>query len=260
MKLYVGSKEYKPDGYLTVDIDVSMKPDIVGNIMNLDILDNEVVDEIVASHVLEHLDWPDSFLAISEFQRVLKFDGKLKIAVPDMDLLLRMIFSGDSAFHVMGIVYGTGGKGNKFEQHRYGFTRSMLLEILEVLGFGEFDWFSHSFNDASSGWIPRYDDDHFGISINICSTKKFNPLIDPKTLYEKLCDNSLRDFSAVAADFLTDIKSDISAPKIYQRIHFKLIEAIERIKFLEKQIDKVVTERQELEPPSRGGHTSSSTD
>ena len=30
MKLYLGSREYKPEGFLTVDIDARHEPDIVG--------------------------------------------------------------------------------------------------------------------------------------------------------------------------------------------------------------------------------------
>lgn len=244
MKIYVGSRDYKPDGFLTLDIDEQFAPDIVGDIRNLDNIDTNSVAEIVASHVLEHLDWPDSFLAISEFSRILKSDGLLKIAVPDLDALTKMLLSGDSAFHVIGLIYGVGGRENKFEQHRYGFTSGMLIEILTLLGFDEFNWWNSDIDDASNGWIPRYDNMAVGMSLNISARKRGDSLVDCLALYKSLCEQPMSDFLMVAADCFIDGKTRLkfSPPKLLQRIHFKLIEANQRIKYLEDIIADLNTD------------------
>lgn len=78
MKLYVGSRNYKPEGYLTVDIDPSMKPDIVADITKMSSVADNSCSEVVAGHVLEHIDWPDSFLAFSEFSRILRPGGGIE--------------------------------------------------------------------------------------------------------------------------------------------------------------------------------------
>lgn len=240
MKLYVGSHQYKPDGYLTVDIDPSMKPDIVADITNMTAVADASCSEIVAGHVLEHIDWPDSFLAFAEFSRVLKVGGTLKIAVPDMNALLRMMLSGDSAFHVVGLIYGVGGRVNKFEQHRYGYTVGMLIDILETLGFGDFDWWNSDFADASNGWAPRYDDHHVGISLNLKAIKKRPPVCDAGQIYTALTEKPLADFLAIVADQIKDrppVRST-EAYKIYQRIHFHLIESEKRVRSLESRYVK----------------------
>lgn len=240
VKLYVGSRNFKPDGYLTVDIDPAMKPDIVADVTDMSPVTDHSVDEVVAGHVLEHIDWPDSFLAFSEFARVLKPGGILKIALPDMGCLLRMLLSGDSVFHVMGLIYGVGGRINRFEQHRYGFTPGMLVDILETLGFERFDWWNSEFGDASNGWIPRYDDEHAAVSLNLQAIKVREPAVDPKVLYRRLVERPLGDFLAVAAEVQIGEggdRGDGQVAKLYQRIHFQLIDARQRIKYLESQLD-----------------------
>jgi rfaE bifunctional protein nucleotidyltransferase chain/domain len=180
LKLHVGSRNYKPDGYVTVDIDPANAPDIVADITDMAVVADASCDEVVAGHVLEHIEWPNSFGAIAEFARVLKPGGVVKIAVPDMASLLRMLLSGESAFHVMGLVYGLGGRVNTFERHRYGFTPGMLADILETLGFGEFDWWNSSLADAPNGWAPRGLDERIGMSLNMQAVKIAAPMVDPK--------------------------------------------------------------------------------
>lgn len=248
MKLYVGSRNYKPDGYLTVDIDPSMMPDIVADITKMTSVEDNSCSEVVAGHVLEHIDWPDSFLAFSEFARILRPGGELKIAIPDMGALLRMLLSGDSAFHVIGLIYGVGGRVNKFEQHRYGFTIGMVIDILEALGFSDFDWWNSNINDASNGWCPRYESQHVGISLNIKATKKQPPVADPQKIYEKLIANPLSDFLAVVADLIAEKNPEAvgtDAAKVYQRIHFQLIDARQRIKYLENNIAEMENRSEE---------------
>jgi hypothetical protein len=241
MKLYVGSRDYKPEGYQTVDIDPTNKPDIVADIRNMSSVANGTCDEVVAGHVLEHIDWPDSFAAIAEFGRVLSMGGMVKIAVPDMSALLRMLLSGESSFHVMGLIYGLGGRENTFEAHRYGFTPGMLVDILETLGFGEFNWWNSNLSDASNGWAPRGLDERIGISLNVSAKKIATPVVPPTDLYAELLKTPMEDFLTVVGRIR---KGHVGAPqrdatvsaKLLQLMHFQLIEAQQRNKFLESQI------------------------
>jgi predicted SAM-dependent methyltransferase len=242
MKLYVGSRDYKPAGYRTVDIDASMGADIVADITKLgDVVEPESCEEIVAGHVLEHIDWPDSFLAIIEFQRALKVGGTLKIALPDMGLMLRMLLnSASSDFFVMGLIYGCGGRTNRFEQHRYGFTVGMLVDILETLGFEDFAWWNSDLPDGSNGWVPQAEDNNVSMSLNVSCVKRTEPMVDPRKLYEELARSPLTDFLTTAAKLrLAEgpvTPSGGSAPRLYQRIHMQLIEARQRIAYLEDRL------------------------
>ena len=42
-KLYLGSRDYRPSGFLTVDIDPAMKPDIIADLRDLADVDDKVM-------------------------------------------------------------------------------------------------------------------------------------------------------------------------------------------------------------------------
>ena len=239
MKLYVGSRNYHPPGYVTVDIDPTNKPDIVADIRDMAPVADASCDEVVAGHVLEHIDWPDSFAAMAEFARVLKPQGVMRLAVPDMSALMRMLLSGESSFHVMGLIYGLGGRTNPFEQHRYGFTPGMLVDILETLGFGEFDWWNSDLPDASNGWAPRGLDERIGMSLNLSARKIGTPSMAPRAILEELIRVPMDDFLSVVArleghDHARSAPPDrMVSAKLLQLMHFRLIEAEQRIRYLE---------------------------
>jgi len=65
--------------YKTVDIDPDAKPDIVGDIHNLDIPDGSV-DAVICRSVLEHVENP--IKAVSELRRILRDGGKIYASVP----------------------------------------------------------------------------------------------------------------------------------------------------------------------------------
>lgn len=256
MKLYVGSRNYRPAGYVTVDIDAANNPDILADIRDMSPVADGTCDEVVAGHVLEHIDWPDSFAAMAEFTRVLKPDGIVRIAVPDMAALLRMLLSGESAFHVMGLIYGLGGRTNSFEAHRYGFTPGMLVDILETLGFGAFDWWNSDLPDASNGWAPRGMDERIGMSLNLSARKLGAPSVSPRALHEELLRTPMDDFLTVVArlegrDRGAGASVDrIVSGKLLQLMHARLVDAEQRIRYLEGR----PTPEQQLAgaPPERG--------
>ncbi len=69
----------KKEKFLTLDINPNNKPDIVASADNIP-LENNTVDSIVCTQVLEHLKNPT--LAVAEFYRVLKNGGHVLITVP----------------------------------------------------------------------------------------------------------------------------------------------------------------------------------
>ena len=237
MKLYVGSHDFRPDGYMTLDIDETHRPDIVADITKYIPVETETCEEVVAGHVLEHIEWPDSFMALSELGRVLHIGGRLKLAVPDMGLLAAMVFRGTSDFHAMALIFGVGGRTHKFEAHRFGFTAGMLADVLTSLGFADFDWWNSDVGDASNGWAPRPMDRHTGISLNIAAIKKTGPVADPKLIHASLIETPMDDF----LDVVTRVTGSGAPrpgpvwPSLAQRIHFQLIEAQQRIRYLEDQ-------------------------
>lgn len=82
-KLNIGCGPDKKDGYINIDYDSTFNPDIVRDIEKGLPFDDNSVDEIFCSHVLEHV--KDLIFVMNEFWRVLKSGGKLFILVPPYD-------------------------------------------------------------------------------------------------------------------------------------------------------------------------------
>ena len=82
MKLNLGSGIYPASGFINLDIDPSVNPDIVRDVSRgLPFCDN-FIDEVRAYHFLEHLSPEDFLFTLSEVHRVLKKGGLFDIIVP----------------------------------------------------------------------------------------------------------------------------------------------------------------------------------
>jgi predicted SAM-dependent methyltransferase len=237
MKLYIGSRHYKPDGYLTVDIDPNNHPDILSDAAALDAIPSGSVDEIMAGHVLEHIPYPRSFAALGEWARVLKVGGTLKVGVPDLKLLCSMIMRGVSVYQAIGLMYGTRRVSNQYEAHHWGYTREMLVEMFTVLGLGQFGSWNSPLHDASNGWMWGEADDRIAISLNLSGVKVREPLVDPKKAVEELMANIEAPFLTVVRKAALGDASALPEPQLeaelFQKLHQDLIEARFRIQDLE---------------------------
>jgi ubiquinone/menaquinone biosynthesis C-methylase UbiE len=81
MKLDIGCGNRKKDGYIGVDIVKTPSVDIVCDIrQGLPMIENNSVDEIYCSHILEHIANLEEVM--KEFHRILKSSGSLIIRVP----------------------------------------------------------------------------------------------------------------------------------------------------------------------------------
>ena len=243
LKLYVGARKIRPDGFCTLDLDPRMEPDIVADVCKMTEIENGCCEEVIANAVLEHIDWPDGFLAIAELVRIIKVGGILKISVPDIATYCQLLLNNDSSkFHVMGIMFGIGGRANKFEQHRYGYTAAMLCEILQLLGCGEFNWmFPLAIGDSSGGWTPRWKEQSVAECLNFTCRKIGEPPVSPQDIYKVLLEDPFADLLGIASSQKIDqgvIPGEAFSPLLYQKIHFELIKAGQRIKYLEEQLNK----------------------
>jgi len=81
MKLNLGCGVHKLEGYINIDISSKCKPDVVCDINKGLTFKNESIQEIKASHILEHID--DLIFVMNECWRVLKVGGILNIEVPN---------------------------------------------------------------------------------------------------------------------------------------------------------------------------------
>lgn len=97
----------------------------------LDVPDNSV-DEIRASHLLEHFDYRQTLDVLKDWWRALKPGGVLKVAVPDVDWWVKT-YTGGGHPQLEGIMFGGHVDGDDF--HHALFNDGKLRELLRMAGF-----------------------------------------------------------------------------------------------------------------------------
>ncbi|WP_292938413.1 class I SAM-dependent methyltransferase [Noviherbaspirillum sp.] len=133
---------------LRLDIDETVSPDIVGSMTDMSALPDSSVDAVFSSHNIEHLYAHEVPKALAEFKRVLKPDGFVVIACPDLQSVCALVaedkLTAPAYESPMGpitpldILYGHRppmARGNLFMAHRCGFTKSVLIATLQTAGF-----------------------------------------------------------------------------------------------------------------------------
>lgn len=131
-----------------LDIDASVKPDIVASMTDLSAVPDETADAIFSSHNIEHLFPHEVPKALAEFHRVLKPDGLVVITCPDLRAACRWVAEGreEEVAYVsaagpitpLDLIYSYRGftaTGSPFMAHRWGFTLRTLVEALRHAGF-----------------------------------------------------------------------------------------------------------------------------
>jgi SAM-dependent methyltransferase len=116
------------------------------------------VDELRASHVLEHFPHGQIGAVIADWVRVLKPGGVLKIAVPDFQHVAERYVAGEEV-NVQG--YVMGGQSDERDFHKALFDRAGLEQALRNAGLiGIRDWKSEIEDCAA---LP--------VSLNLAATK-----------------------------------------------------------------------------------------
>lgn len=171
LRLHMGGVERKA-GWKIVNIQDGPDVDYPGDIADVArSFDDCSVDEIYASHILEHLGYDKALPeALAEMARILKPNGKFYIAVPDMAALCKL-FSHPNAdmqvrIHVMRILYG--GRTDPYDVHYVGLDHEILGYFLGQAGFKRMERVKAFglFDDASTvevGGVP--------VSLNVIAYK-----------------------------------------------------------------------------------------
>ena len=82
---------------LRLDIDPAVQPDVLGTMTDMSAVATGSVDAVVSSHNIEHLYPHEVPLALAEFVRVLKPDGRLLITCPDLQSVCARVAKGELA-------------------------------------------------------------------------------------------------------------------------------------------------------------------
>lgn len=148
------------------------------NITDLPFAD-DAVELIYASHVLEYFDRTEVLKVLTEWHRVLKPGGVLRLAVPDFEAMTKLYVSGKCKLsNIVGPLYGKMPMGDVTIYHKttYDFLElESMLESLMFKGVSRYDWRNteHAhIDDHSQAYIPHMDKENGTlISLNIEAVK-----------------------------------------------------------------------------------------
>ena len=111
-KLNAGCWQQRLDGYLNMDIysrGPDDAPEVVADIRDMPFPDN-YFEEVLMSHILEHLQHDDVVGALREVYRVLQPGGVAKIIGPDYDRAERSFLAGEIDTDYRPLIWGHGNK------------------------------------------------------------------------------------------------------------------------------------------------------
>lgn len=143
LKLNIGAGDTVLPGYVRVDGRgllgqdvVQMSPYVFGNA--------DSITEIYCSHLLEHFPRSQFPSILSNFYRMLKPGGTLRIAVPDFAWFVGQYSSGVGLGELLAPLFG--GQNYDFNYHMNVFDRNTLHSFLLAAGFTTIeDWSSRAF-------------------------------------------------------------------------------------------------------------------
>jgi hypothetical protein len=157
--LHVGCGPYYPEALpaefsrsdwqeIRLDIDAKVHPDMLGTITDLSAVGDNSVEGIFSYHNLEHIYDYEVPIALGEFLRVLKPEGRLMLVVPDMQRAAEWVARGDmdeeplyispgGPVKALWMFYGMGTSvpNQPYMAHKTGFTAASLQPRLESAGF-----------------------------------------------------------------------------------------------------------------------------
>lgn len=147
VRLNIGAGGVPLNGYDNLDIKSGT------DCTKLSHADNSV-DEIYASHVLEHWPYEKTAEVLLEWVRALKPGGRLRVSVPDFDLLVKA-YSQGTTLNVEGILLG--GHVDADDYHKAIFTRDKLAKLMRLAGLKRI-----------ARWTPEHEDcSKLPISLNL---------------------------------------------------------------------------------------------
>ena len=152
MKLNLGCGNKPLEGYENIDRKNGQEA------YPLNCSDNSV-DEIRASHILEHFSHKDVLDILRHWTSKLKTGGVLKVAVPDFGKIAKFYLDGEK---INTVGYLMGGQTDKDDYHHTIFDKQSLYELLKASGLEDIQEWQDAAGDCSS--LP--------ISLNLMGTKK----------------------------------------------------------------------------------------
>lgn len=176
MKLHLGCGDKILEGFINIDTRKIEGVDIVDDVAILSKIENESVDLIYCSHVLEHFGRNTYLSVLKRWYSVLKYGGILRISVPDFEKVVDHYLINKDIDKIRGFLYG--GQNYKENYHYCAWDFNKLKSDLNEVGFKEvyrYDWDKtehKDIDDYSQSYLPHMDKENgMLMSLNIEAIK-----------------------------------------------------------------------------------------
>jgi len=133
IKLNLGCGDDKREGYVNIDL-YNANADLQCDVAGLPYNDN-TVDEIFSSHVIEHFDWRAGWEVLREWYRVLKPGGVLKIETPDFHWSCAAFVNGTHQQRIRLYSHFFSEPWKPGHTHKFLFTEEQLGWQMSEVGF-----------------------------------------------------------------------------------------------------------------------------
>jgi predicted SAM-dependent methyltransferase len=138
MHLHIGGQERK-DGWQILNVQPGPHVDFVGDLRDLSQFADASIENVYASHVLEHVTQAQVLPVLAGVRRTLVPNGKFMISVPDLDVLCHLFISPwaspEMKWHAMRMMFG--GQIDAHDFHFIGFNEQSLRDLLLKAGFSQ---------------------------------------------------------------------------------------------------------------------------
>lgn len=138
MNLHVGGQERK-DGWKVVNVQPGPHVDYVADLRDMSAFADGSIENVYASHVLEHVGQAQVRMVLIGVHRILAPGGKFLVSVPDLDVLCHLFISPwatpEVKWHAMRMMFG--GQIDPHDFHYIGFNEQFLRELLTQAGFAQ---------------------------------------------------------------------------------------------------------------------------
>lgn len=142
LKLNLGSGKDNKEDYINIDAVKHTEATVVGDILNLDYEDN-TVDIIFSSHVIEHFTKSELNRFFSESARMLRNKGELEIIAPCMNSAIADYCAGNiSISYLHDFLFAC--QNHVYDFHKQGIYREKLEALCEEYGFILTDLYNQS--------------------------------------------------------------------------------------------------------------------
>jgi len=151
-KLQLGAGITSLAGWLNTDVDIKSDGVVYLDVTQPFPIDNDTFDYVYGEHVIEHISWHDGLGMLQECRRILKPGGTIRIATPDLKVLLGLYVHDPNPIqdryirwitdeHMTDIpVYRASFViNNAFRKwgHQFLYDGESLKMVLEIAGFSD---------------------------------------------------------------------------------------------------------------------------